>query len=100
MRPKTAALRIEWSTAAPSSVFLIPDGKGAVLKKLRSATRWHSGLALIAASSTPATGVATEQDDPSGALRFLRERFSRMPSVAAKKKSLSLMIGPPKLPPN
>src|ERR1700687_6259452 len=78
------------------------DGKAVFLKKLRSARRWQSGLELIIAS---VTGVPSKTGDdaqavPIAALRFLRERSSRMPSAAAKKKSLSLMSGPPKLPPH
>src|ERR1700694_5957978 len=89
-------------TGRPSSVFLIGDGKAVFLKKLRSATRWQSGLELISASvaAVPSKTGEDAQGVPMAALRLLRVRLSRMPSAGAKKKSLSLMSGPPKLPPN
>src|SRR5260370_35712123 len=99
MRPNTEALRCWWMTGRISLVFLKGAGKGVVKKKFSRATRWQSGLELITTSvaAVPSNMGFCEQAVPIGALRFWRVRFPAMPLLAAKKKTLFLIIGPPKL---
>ncbi len=54
----------------------------------------------MSASSAGMTGADTGQGVPIGTLRFGRVKSPVIPSSAAKKNTLSFLIGPPAVPPN
>src|ERR1043166_915190 len=70
------------------------------LKKSISARRWQSALVLMSASFAARVGVATGHGAPMASLRLARVRLAMICSKAPNRNILSLISGPPMVPPN